>query len=167
MLVFLSFVKASAATPVPPSRCGCRSSRKGARAAILRRIPSALAEIERNPEQPEPPRIAAARTAARKHEGVRGKRHFTLTFTCHFRLRRTPHWGVVARECPRRLCARGSMTLRRAKAASPLQISSALKKPQIHQSTNKVTSSPPAAGSAETPASRDATGCTPCPAAGR
>ena len=91
----------------PEKKCrrGCRSSRKGARAAILQRIPlfgqrrdkpgagytcslqamscvsRALPDLHRvsgnsgNPLQPEPPRIAAARTAARKHEGVRGKVH--------------------------------------------------------------------------------------------
>ena len=61
--------------------------------------------------------------------GVRGEAlSFALTFTCHFCLRQTRHWGDVTRECPRRLCARGSMTLRRAKAA--LLSRKSTKKPQ-------------------------------------
>ena len=49
---------------------------------------------------------AAAFPTVPVQEGVRGKSPvYALTFTCHFRLRRTPHWGAVARECPRRLYA--------------------------------------------------------------
>ena len=42
---------------VPSSPSGCRTTCKGSRAATLRWIPSALAEIHRNPEQPAPPNI--------------------------------------------------------------------------------------------------------------
>ena len=45
--------------PVPPSRCGCRSARKGTRAAILQRIASALSGNSGNPLQPEPPHICS------------------------------------------------------------------------------------------------------------
>ncbi len=35
------------------------------------------------------------------HRRTRGENSFfALTFTCHFRRWRTPHWGDVARECP-------------------------------------------------------------------
>ena len=80
-------------------------SLKGDDAATLRGIPSALAEFQRNPEQPEPPRVSSRYAKPlRSTRGSGGKRLFcALTFAFHFRLRRTPHWGVVARECPRRL----------------------------------------------------------------
>ena len=93
----------------PPPPCGCRSSRKGARAAILQRIAlfgqrrdkpgagytcslqamscvsRALPDLHRvsgnsgNPLQPEPPRIAAAQPTPKEQEGVRGKRHFAFS----------------------------------------------------------------------------------------
>ena len=56
--------------------------------------------------QPESPSNAAAFRISQGQEGVRGEAlSFALTFTCHFCLRQTPHWGDVARECPRRLYA--------------------------------------------------------------
>ncbi len=58
---------------------------------------------------------AAAFPTAGGTEGVRGAtRFFALTFTCHFRRWRTPHWGDVARECPPAALRR----FRRAKAAT-------------------------------------------------
>ena len=53
-----------------PSTC-MRLSRNKQRtdAALLQRIPSALAEIQRNPLQPEPPNKTAARTAAKEAGG--------------------------------------------------------------------------------------------------
>ena len=45
------------------------------------------------------------------HRGTRGSGgkalSFALTFTCHFCLRQTPHWGGVASECPGGLRAWG------------------------------------------------------------
>ena len=64
--------------------CGCRSSRTGAVAATLQRIPSASAEIQRNPLQPEPPRVQPLR---RSHNGTRGS------------------GGNRVFDSPRRLCA--------------------------------------------------------------
>ena len=46
--------------------------------------------------------------ASQGHEGVRGKvLNLALTFTCHFRRWRTPHWGDVTGKCPGGLHARG------------------------------------------------------------
>ena len=45
--------------PAQPAR-GCTETSKRTRAATLQRVPSALAEIQRNPLQPEPPTYAAA-----------------------------------------------------------------------------------------------------------
>ena len=85
--------------PSPSTPRGCRASRNQSRQAYS----------------------AARATPKRARGGAGGNRLLCdLTFTCHFRLRRTPHWGGMARECPRRLSARGSMTLRRAKAVSRL-----------------------------------------------
>ena len=107
----------------PSTPCGCRTTCKGARAATLRGIPSfghhrdklgagytcslqamscvsralpdltALAEIQRNPEQPEPPCKAAACTAAKEHEGVRGKTNlcFPPAAFRHFRRAKVAH----------------------------------------------------------------------------
>ena len=94
--------------PFPPAPCGCRSTNTEARAAILQRIPSALSGNSKESSATRAARQnSRSRNSKRARGGLRGESPFcNLTFTCHFRLRRTPHWGGVARECPRRLCSR-------------------------------------------------------------
>ena len=105
----------------PPAPCGCSTTRKGARAAILQRIPSALAEIQGilcNQSRP------ALQPLDQRHGDRRGSGgKSTLTFPRRLcaafdARKRPPTRGTVAREKPQQLCARGSMPLRRAKAAS-------------------------------------------------
>ena len=68
------------------------------------------------PSRPASPGAAAAQQT-RMARGGRGNRLLrSLTFTCHFCLRQTPHWGGVARECPAAF-----RRFRRAKAASLLR----------------------------------------------
>ena len=116
---------------VPPTCCGCSSDYTKARAAILyfgrhRDKPGvgytcslqAMSCVSRasptSPLQRKIKKASATRAApqcsrvphsSNKGGGPGESSTYALTFTCHFRLRRTPHWGAVARECPRRLCA--------------------------------------------------------------
>ena len=89
-------------TPPPqqaPERLPLNS--QGSNAANLQRVASAASGNSGDPLQPEPPLVAAARPTHKDGAGGRGNRLLrSLTFTCYFPLRRTPHWGGVARECP-------------------------------------------------------------------
>ena len=73
---------------VPPSRCGCRSTRKGAMRRLLQRIASAESRNSGNPLQPEPPRFAAARPTHKRTEGVRGGSTFCFPPAALRRFRR-------------------------------------------------------------------------------
>ena len=53
--------------------CGCKTSRKGTVRRLCDGFLPLKAEIRRNPEQPEPPWVAAATTTRKGAEGVRGK----------------------------------------------------------------------------------------------
>ena len=55
---------------------GCISTSKIIRAATLQRIPSALAENQRNPLQPEPPRICSRYTDHTEARGGPGENTF-------------------------------------------------------------------------------------------
>jgi len=63
--------------PVPTSHMRLPRKTQGSNAATLQGIPSALAEIQGNPLQPEPPRMAAARTTRNGAAGVRGDAPFS------------------------------------------------------------------------------------------
>ena len=59
--------------PVPLIPCGCIETTKGARAATLQRIASALCGNSSNPLQPEPPTYAAAFVQAWNPDGGPGE----------------------------------------------------------------------------------------------
>ena len=105
----------------PPAPCGCSTTRKGARAAILQRIPSALAEIQGILCNQSRPALQPLDQLHGDRRGSGGKS--TLTFPRRLcaafdARKRPPTRETVAREKPQQLCARGSMTLRRTKAAT-------------------------------------------------
>ena len=100
----------------PPATCGCRATPKG----HMRRLCRGLLPLQRKMRQSSATGAApdaAARPTPPKHGGGPG--------------------GSVFFASPRRLCARGSMTLRRAKAASLLYINPIYKKTQTN-STNLI-----------------------------
>ena len=92
---------------------GCKISRSLTRAAIMPGL-LPLVRYSSKPQHPSRQAHSAATSAAQGHEGVRGKNrsYFSPGGFGHFRRAK-----VGFDDAGQRLCARGSMTLRRAKAA--------------------------------------------------
>ena len=111
----------------PPPPCGCRSSRKGARAAILQRI-ALFGQRRDKPGAGYTCSLQAMSCVSRALPDLhRVKRKFKAILCNQSRPALQPLnqlqksrrgvGGTAFLRFPRRLCARGSMTLRHAKAA--------------------------------------------------